>query len=445
MDLFTRLFWVAFLIFLNGFFVAAEFALVRVRATRLRELEGRADPRVAWAKHMMSHLDAMLSATQLGITLASLGLGWVGEPFVAFLLEPPLRAIGVLKPALVHAISFAVAFGLLSFLHIVLGEQAPKSLAIRRAEGTALNTAGPLIVFYYVFYPAIWLVNSASTAILRSLGIDPSAAERAHSPEEISYIVEEAHRQGTLDAREQRMVERALRFSRRSARDVMVPRSRVVYLTTRKSLQENLKLARESLYARFPVCDPDLDHVVGYAHIRDLLDTPAREEDAGLLVRARRSVPYVPEAAPLDEVLQQLRAEKSHLAIVVDEYGGTAGLLTLEDLVEEIFGEIQDEFDEEAPLLRKDAAGAWFVEGTAPIEEVNAALSLELDDTHGNTVGGWVVAQLGHIPERGESLRVGPYRATVVQVDEHRVALLHFKRMSARAKAAAKTRSAAEG
>ncbi len=428
MDFLTRLLVVAFLVFLNGFFVAAEFALVRVRSTRLRELAQRADPRVGWARHVVKHLDAMLSATQLGITLASLGLGWIVEPFVASLIERPLRGLGVMDPRVVHGISFAVAFGFLSFLHIVLGELAPKSLAIRRTDGTALNTAGPLILFYYAFYPAIWLLNAAAIAILRALGIETGVTERAHSPEEIAFIVEQAHKGGTLDAREQRLVAQALRFGRRTAREVMKPRGRIVYLSTRRKLKENLALARESLYARFPVCDPDLDHVLGYAHIRDLLEKSPPEDDAGVLLQVRRPVPFVPEAAPLDEVLQQLRAEKSHMAIVVDEYGGTAGLLTLEDLIEEIVGEIQDEFDEEAPLLRREGPGAWFVDGSAPLDEVNAALGLELEADHGSTVGGWVVGQLGHVPERGESLRVGPYRATVVQVAEHRVALMHFKK-----------------
>jgi CBS domain containing-hemolysin-like protein len=437
MQILTSLFWVVFLVLLNGFFVAAEFALVRVRATRLRELAEGADLRVAWARHVVSNLDAMLSATQLGITFASLGLGWIGEPFVATLLDQPLRWVGITDPAIVHAISFAVAFGLLTFLHIVFGELAPKSLAIRRSDATALNTAGPLIAFYYVFFPVIWLLNGAANAILRRMGIDPSSRERAHSPEEIAYVVEEAHREGTLDAREQRLVERALRFGRRTAREVMKPRSQIVYLTTRRAPQQNLAIARESLYTRFPVCDPDLDHVVGYAHIRDLLDTPPDGHDAGLLLRVRRTVPFVPEAAPLDEVLQQLRAEKSHVAIVVDEYGGTAGLLTLEDLIEEIVGEIQDEFDEEALLLRKDATGAWFVDGAAPVGEVNAALGVQLAAEHGSTVGGWVLGQLGHIPERGEILRVGPYRATVVQVAEHRIVLLHFVRAAEKAAPAA--------
>jgi CBS domain containing-hemolysin-like protein len=431
MEILSRLLWVVVLVLLNGFFVAAEFALVKVRATRLRELEERPDFRVGWAKHVVTHLDAMLSATQLGITFASLGLGWIGEPFVASLLEPPLRALGVTDPAVLHGISFAVAFSLLTFLHIVFGELAPKSLAIRLPERIALNTAGPLILFYYVFYPVIWVLNGAANAILRRLGIDPSVKERAHSPDEIAFLVEEASKEGTLDAREQRLVERALRFGRRTAREVMKPRSRIVYLSTRRSLEENIRRARESLYTRFPVCDPDLDHVVGYVHLRDLLETPEGEGDVGLLLSIRRPAPFVPEAAPLDEVMQQMRAEKSHLAIVVDEYGGTAGILTLEDLIEEIVGEIQDEFDEELPLIRKEGTGAWFVDGAAPIEEVNAALGLNLGDEYGSTVGGWVVAQLGHIPERGETLRVGAYRATVVQVAENRIALLHFVRAPA--------------
>src|SRR5262249_52479713 len=280
--------------------VAAEFALVRVRTTRLRELSQRADPRVGWARHVVTHLYAFLSATQLGITLASLGLGWIGEPFVASLLVGPLQAMGVIDPRLVHGISFAVAFGFLSFLHIVLGELAPKSVAIRRTENTALNTAGPLILFYYVFYPAIWLLNTASRAILKAIGIDITATERAHSPEEIEYIVEQAHKEGTLDAREQRLVAQALRFGRRTAREVMKPRGRIVYLSTRRSLDENLRVARESLYARFPVCDPDLDHVIGYAHTRDLLERAPLETDGGLLLQVRRPVPFVPEAAPLD-------------------------------------------------------------------------------------------------------------------------------------------------
>ncbi len=340
------------LVLTNGFFVAAEFALVKLRPTQLTADDPRG-MRVRILQHMLVHLDAYLSATQLGITLASLGLGWVGEPAFAWLLRPLLARLGA-SESLVSSISLASAFLLITILHIVAGEQAPKALAIRQPLGASMWVALPLHAFYRATYPAIWLLNHAANGLLRVFGVEPMAEhELAHGEEELRLLLASTAEQLSQQKRE--LLDNVFELSHRVARQIMVPRGDVVYLSTTRSVEENLRLARSSGHTRFPLCRGTLDQAIGLIHIKDLfrLDRPPRT-----LEEAARPLAFVPETLTLDQLLRRMRAERVHLAAVLDEYGGVSGIVTLENVIEEIVGPIQDEFDLERPGSSPSARGA---------------------------------------------------------------------------------------
>jgi CBS domain containing-hemolysin-like protein len=416
----------------NGFFVAAEFAIVKIRGTRLQELAAEGNLRARWAAHVVGRLDAYLSATQLGITLASLGLGWLGEPFLARILEAPLRGLGINSPQALHSTSFVVGFSILTFLHIVLGELAPKSLAIRRAEATSLAVVAPLIAFYIVFFPVIWVFNSAANLFLKALGLPPAREfEMAHSPEELGMILAESHKSGLLTEDEQRIIRGALTFRNRAAREIMVPRTRIIALSTQRTLEENLHTAREEMHTRFPLCDGDLDRVVGVIHIKDLL-WALRERDPSsptseVLMSLRRPIHILPALVRLDRLLQTFQQSRVQMAVLVSEYGGTEGLVTLEDLLEEIVGEIQDEFDEEAPLLVRQPDGSWLVDAAAPLARAAETLGLVEPETEATTIGGYILELMGRIPVRGDQVRADRYLVTVEGASPRRISLLRFE------------------
>ena len=419
------------LVLANGFFVAAEFAIVKIRGTRLKELAAEGNVRARWAGHVVRHLDSYLSATQLGITLASLGLGWLGEPFLARLLERPLRGLGVTSPQALHSASFVVGFSIITFLHIVLGELAPKSLAIRKPQATSLAIAAPLIGFYWLFFPIIWLFNGAANLVLRAMGLPPAREfEMAHSPEELGLILAESHKSGLLTEDEQRMIRGALTFRNRTAREIMVPRTRVVYLSTQRTLEENLKIAREELHTRFPLCDGDMDRVVGLLHIKDLLwalrERTGGAPDGEILMSLRRPIHILPELVRLDRLLQTFQQSRVQMAVLVNEYGVTEGLVTLEDLLEEIVGEIQDEFDEEAPLLVRQPDGTWLIDASAPLARTAETLEMPLPETDATTIGGYILELMGRIPARGDQVRAGRFLVTVEGASPRRISLLRF-------------------
>jgi CBS domain containing-hemolysin-like protein len=431
-EILLKLLALAGLVLANGFFVASEFAIVKIRGTRLQELASDGSIRARWAGHAVRHLDTYLSATQLGITLASLGLGWLGEPFLAHLLAPGLTALGISAPHAVHSVSFVIGFTILTFLHIVLGELAPKSLAILRTEGTALTVAAPLIIFYHLFTPVIWLLNKAANLVLRALGLPPARQiEMAHSPEELGLILTESRKSGLLTEDEQRMIHGALTFRNRTAREIMVPRTKIIYLSTNRTLEENLKIAREELHTRFPLCDGDLDRVVGVIHIKDLLwalrERPAGGREGQILLSLRRPIHIVPEMVHLDRLLKTFQQSRVQMAILVNEYGGTEGLATLEDLIEELVGEIQDEFDEEAPLVVKQPDGTWLVDGAAPLARTAEMLGMPMPEAEATTVGGYILELTDRIPARGEQVRAGRFLVTVEGASTRRISLLRFE------------------
>ena len=421
------------LVFLNGFFVNAEFAIVKVRETRIAQLMHEGSRRAKTAHRLISNMDEYLSATQLGITLASLGLGWIGEPAFASFFEPMLAALGLPQPGLVHTLSGATAFLLITFLHIVLGELAPKSLAIQKPEVSVLWTGPPLVLFYRISYPFIWALNGAANLMLKLIGISPaSESEVAHSEEEFRLLLAHSHQHGVLDRDKVHMLEQVFDFAQRSVRQVMVPSVEVKYLDTQKSIEENLRTARSESHTRFPLCDGILDKVVGVVNVKDLFRNVEVLEEDFSLEAVTRQVHFVPESKDIKSLLADFRKTRVHLAVVVDEFGSTAGIVTLEDVLEEIVGEIQDEFDLPTPpkMIRETAPGQYLVQGRTLVEDLEAGLSIELEDDTNDTIAGHVMMVLGRTARVGDEITVGTlFRVRVVGMKALQITDLVFERV----------------
>jgi CBS domain containing-hemolysin-like protein len=425
-----RLFGIFVLVFLNGFFVAAEFALVKIRGSQLDTLVEEGNRTAAFARRVTGNLEAYLSACQLGITLASLGLGWIGEPFLARMIEPAFVKAGVQSEALIHAVSFAIAFSVITYLHIVLGEQAPKILAIRKPVPSTLWVARPLGLFYVLLKPAIWFLNHSSNALLRRVFRLPTVSEHeiAHSEEELRLILAESERAEEVSPLGKAILINALDMRDRVVRDITTPRGEVVFLNTEDSFEENLKAAFESRHTRFPLCEGHLDNTVGSVHIKDLLRL-MREPGADLHAIKREIFP-VPEMMPLEKLLTFFLNKHAHLALVVDEYGGTTGIVTLDNVLEELVGEIQDEFDSEKPEFRRVSGDEFDVDGSLGLYELHDLAGLELESADVSTIGGYVTHLLGHLPKVGEKVRIEDFEVTVTQTDGRRVGQVHFKRLA---------------
>ncbi|MES2571785.1 MAG: hemolysin family protein [Verrucomicrobiota bacterium] len=416
------------LVFLNGFFVAAEFALVKIRSSQLDALVEEGSKAAARAKMITLNLEAYLSACQLGITLASLGLGWVGEPFLAQIIQPAFMQLGITSETIVRSVSFAFAFSGITFLHIVLGEQAPKIFAIRRPLPATLAVGAPLVFFYTIFKPAIWFLNVSSNALLRkAFRIEPvSEHELAHSEEELRLILAENASAQEVTPLGKEILINALDMRRRVVRDITTPRGEVVFLNTEESFEENFKVAQGSRHTRFPLCEGHLDNTVGSVHIKDLL-TLMREPQPDLY-KIKREIFPVPEMMPLEKLLSLFLSKHGHLALVVDEFGGTVGIVTLDNVLAELVGDIQDEFDADKPELRRVGDGEFIVEGSLGLYELNDLMGLDLESSDVSTVGGYVTHLIGHLPKQGEQTRIEEYVVTITQTDGRRVVQLHFKR-----------------
>src|ERR1700719_1232161 len=416
------------LVFLNGFFVASEFALVKVRSTQLDSLEA-GDKKVALARRLTSNLDAYLPATQLGITLSSLALGWIGEPYLARLIRPLLIDLGMRSESFVHGVSFAIGFGIITYLHIVLGEVTPKWLGIRKALVISLWISPPLHLFYIIFRPAIWFLQASANWIMKSVfRMDPvTDTELVHSEEELRVILSE--KEAPADGTDQRneLLINALDFRRRGGRDIMTPRGDVIYLDLQDSFDANVQVAIESGHTRFPLVQGHLDNTVGLIHIKDLMRV-LKNEKHDLLAIKRELMP-VPEFMPLEKLLRQFLAKRAHFAVVVDEYGGAVGIVTLDDVVGELVGEIQDEFDQEQvkEFVRLNEE-EFVAQGQLNLYELKELADLELENAEVTTIGGYVVQLLGHLPKQGEQVQIEGYLVTITQTDGRRILQLHFKR-----------------
>ena len=412
-----KLAFAALCVFANAFFVAAEFALVKVRHTQLEARAKKGEKRADSALKITGQLDAYLSATQLGITLASLGLGWLGEPTVAVLLAPVLRFAGITSDAVVHAASLTTAFLTITIVHIVVGELAPKSLAIQRAEWVSLNVAAPMRAFYFVTYPFLFVLNELSNLTLRIFGVPPiTNAEGALSAEEIRLVVAG----GKLEPQKRELMERALQATDRPVRSVMVPRVDMETVSLDDPPDTIMETLRINGFSRMPVIeDNDADKVAGYIYMKDVLVGDGLP--AGGIAALRRDVLFVPENRTVGDVLEDFKRTHIPIAIVVDEYGGTSGLVTMEDILEEIVGELQDELDMEAPPINQRKDGTVVVEGDVPISELEA-VGIEVEPIEGHeTIAGHIVARLGRLARPGDIVRLGTCDATVEDVRSRRI------------------------
>jgi CBS domain containing-hemolysin-like protein len=421
------------LVALNGFFVAAEFALVKVRDTQLQPLIAQGNRRARMAQHILHNLDAYLSAAQLGITLASLALGWIGEPIFEALLHPVFGALGWTGDEWLRVrsgIAFAVGFSVITFLHIVVGEQAPKSFAIKKPLHMALWAAYPLRWFYVVAYPFIWVLNHSALWLLRQVGIAvASEHDGAHSEEELRLMFDanQRHAGGSQLGRE--IVLNALDLRHRVAREVMRPRAEITVLDTQASIAECLDIAEKTRYSRFPLGEAgDLDRTVGVVHIKDLFAMRLKARSGAELAPVARKLIYVPPTARLERLLQLLLDRRLHMAVVVDEYGGTVGLVTLENIIEEVVGQIQDEFDQEKPLLQKTGDDIWNVDGALPLHELEQLVGEKLAEEEITTTSGFVTRRLGGFPKEGDIVRLEAFTLRVEAMDGMRVARLRLER-----------------
>src|SRR5499425_1867077 len=430
MVLVGKLLAIAALVLLNSFFVAAEFALVKIRTSHLNTMAASGSKRAGLLRAIKDNLNAYLSACQVGITMASLGLGWLGEPFLARMLQPFFTLAGIESPTVIKSISFVLAFSAITFLHIVVGEQAPKILAIRKAMPSALFVSAPLRWFYVIFKPAIWFLNAASNwVLLRILRVEPIAeGELAHSEEELRLIVRESEKSAEVTPLGRELVFNVLDLRDRVVRDIMTPRGDIVYLSVEDDFETNVKKAIESQHTRFPLCRENLDNTIGLIHIKELL--PMMRDPHPDLLKIKRDLVPVPEMMPLESLLKLFLNKHAHLAIVVDEFGGTVGIVTLENVLEELVGDIQDEFDFEKEEFRKISASEFTVDGTLGLYELNDLTKLELESADVSTIGGYVTHLLGHLPKQGEQVKIDNYLVTVSQTDGRRVGQLHFKKLS---------------
>ncbi|GAA9201066.1 hemolysin family protein [Helicobacter pylori] len=415
---------VAFLlVLLNAFFVLSEFALVKVRKTRLEELVKIGNSNAKLALKMSQRLDTYLSATQLGITLSSLALGWVGEPAIAKLLAALFESMDLRENLIfIHSMSVVIAFLSITFLHVVLGEIVPKTLAIAKSEKAALFAARPLHVFWVVFYPVVRLFDVIAHFFLKKVGINPKEHDGTHSEEELKIIVGESLREGIIDSVEGEIIKNAVDFSDTSAKEIMTPRKDMVCLDEENSYEENIDIVLKSRFTRYPYCKGSKDNIIGMVHIRDLLSRSIFTPEMHDFKQIVRKMIIVPESASISQILIKMKKEQIHTALVIDEYGGTAGLLTMEDIIEEIMGEISDEYDLKQEGVNKLEEGVFELEGMLDLESVEEVLHIEFDkECEQVTLGGYVFSLLERMPMEGDIIISHGYAFEVLSVDGARI------------------------
>ncbi|HZH79368.1 MAG TPA: hemolysin family protein [Archangium sp.] len=414
------------LVFANGFFVATEFAIVKIRHTRLQAMVDEGRPGASNAMKMVDKLDAYLSATQFGITLASLGLGWLGEPAFAHLLEPLLIQVvpEAAGAALAHTLAVAIAFAIITFLHIVVGELAPKSFAIQRAEDTTLAVALPMRAFYFVFYPAIWLLNGVAGWLLKAFGMHTAhETQDAHNEEELRVILHSSAQAGVITTQRAELLERSLEMAQKTARQVMVPRNQVKFLDVEEPLDKCIADARAAGHTWLPVCRGNMDEVEGLVNVKDLFFLLSKGELRSL-AQVQRPVVYIPEHVTLEQLLNEFRRRRRQIALVVDEHGGTSGMVTLADVVAEVVGDVA-ELGRRMDEVRSLPGGRFELPGTAQLDDLedrlDVSFEIEDEDVEVTTIAGYIMAKLGRIPEKGDTLKLDMWRIQVEEVEGPRV------------------------
>lgn len=418
-----RLLFALFLVLLNGFFVAAEFAIVKVRASQI-EIKAKSGGRVGkMAKNIVRNLDGYLAATQLGITLASLGLGWVGEGVMHTIFLNMFTSLNVeVSDAFLHSAATVTAFSVITVMHIVFGELAPKSLAIQRPVATTLFITAPLHAFYIVFKPFIWVLNGFAAVILKPFGIDPHAGHEAlHSNEELQYLLDQGKESGALEDNEHELIKNVFDFNERVVKNIMVPRTKISGIELDTVKEDVVARIISDGYSRLPVYDEIIDKIIGIIHAKDVLPLLASNKQWSLADIIRKPY-FVPETKKINDLLSELQQKRIQIAIVLDEFGGTAGMVTLEDIVEEIVGEIQDEYDEEKPMVEKISDNEFVVNAYATVYDVNEYLPHDLpEDEDFDTVGGLVSHAFGKIPEVGDSEVCYGYLFTILKKTEQNI------------------------
>ena len=426
-----RLVAVALLVMTNAFFVAAEFALVSVRRTRVAELLHQGNRAARWVSKAISDPERFIAAIQLGITLTSLALGWIGEPALSVFIEPLVRLFPAeIEATVSQSIAAGLAFALITFLHVVVGELMPKSIALQHPERTSLLVARPITMTEALFKPAIWLLNGTAGLLLKLLGVQPATGhEMVHSVEELKMLVTASAERGVFGDEEQEMIHALFDFGNLLVRQVMVPRTEVIAVPADATVDQVLCTFTEHPYTKLPVYEGDLDQVLGILHLKDVVRALQSGENGRRTARSlMREAIFVPESARVDALLGRFRATNQHIAIVLDEYGGTAGVVTLEDLLEEIVGEVRDPFDTEAEI-QPLPDGSALIDGLTLIDEVNEHFDLHLSDPHYDTIAGYVLGKLGRMAKVGDTVQQDGVRLRVEALDGLRIARVSLTRL----------------
>jgi CBS domain containing-hemolysin-like protein len=412
------------LVFLNGFFVAAEFAIVKVRTSQL-ELKVQNGNRFAiLARHIISRLDKYLAATQLGITLASLGLGWIGEPVVSKIILNLMAMTGFeIEPELAHHIALPVAFIIITVLHIIFGELAPKSIAILRSQRTVLIIAMPLQFFFFIFRPFIYVLNGTANLLLRALGISTVQGQEVHSSDELKYLVQQGKESGEIEQADYDIIKNAFEFSERTAKQIMIPRTQVVAIDVNDFQEHLLDGLIEENYSRIPCYADSLDNIIGVVYLKDILIL-LRKNEPVIISTIMRSVLMIPETKRIAQLLKEFQLKHQQIAVVIDEYGGTQGIVTMEDILEELVGEIQDEYDNEIPFVEKKGEKSYTVLASVSLDDINDLLPHSLTQNEDyETLAGYLILNLGRIPNLGEKFSFDNYEFTILKKDKNSITL----------------------
>ncbi|MCA1039315.1 hemolysin family protein [Bacillus infantis] len=426
---------IAILIAFTAFFVASEFAIIRVRSSRIDQLIEEGSSSALAAKKVITNLDGYLSACQLGITVTALGIGWLGEPTVEHILRPVLTNLSI-PESVSHILSFSIAFGLITFLHVVIGELAPKTLAIQKAEWITLAFSRPLIGFYKIMYPFIWALNGSARLITGFFGLKPASEhDLAHSEEELRIILSESYKSGEINQSEFKYVNKIFEFDNRIAKEIMVPRTEIVSLAKDDTLETFLQLVHDEKFTRYPIIDGDKDHIIGMVNIKEIITDfiKDREITSKTLEAYTRPIIRVIDTIPIHDLLVKMQKDRIHMAILMDEYGGTSGLVTVEDIIEEIVGDIRDEFDnDEVPMVRKMDEGHFIFDSKVLVSEVNDLLGLEINDEDVDTMGGWILTE-NYEAKQGDTIHFDSYDFTILEMEDHHIKYIEVKKLQEKA------------
>lgn len=423
MDDIVNLIYIVILIALTAFFVASEFAIVKVRSSRIDQLVEEGKRGAVSAKHVISNLDEYLSACQLGITITALGLGWLGEPTIKEMLSKLFAQVDI-PPSLSNVVSVGIAFAFITFLHVVVGELAPKTIAIQKAELVTLITAKPLIWFYRIMYPAIWLLNGSARLITSMFGLKlASESDIAHSEEELRMILSESYKSGEINQSEFKYVNKIFEFDNKIAKEIMVPRTEIVTISIDDTLEDFLNIVRSEKFTRYPVIDGDKDHIIGLINVKEVLTALVSGEifTKDTLQTFIRPIIRVIDTIPIHDLLLKMQKEQIHMAVLMDEYGGTSGLVTVEDIVEEIVGEIRDEFDlDEIPLIQKINENHYIIDGKVLVSEINDLLGIDINDEDVDTIGGWILTE-NFEAKQGDIIPFKNYHFKILEMEDHHI------------------------